>query len=169
VSRRDATAPLRALPELARLERREVASLLPHFDEVNVARGATLAHAGRPATAYFVVLAGSLEAHGPHGTWTIRAGQSVGWDAMWNRRPSATTVSTAEPSRLLVMGRAQFRAVRALRARIEQRTASTGGQPPRAAVIRSSERHSARAGMASGRTRRTRAAASSSERPRSSR
>ena len=120
MNRRNETALLRALPELAGLEEREVASLLPHFDEVRVAPGATLAHAGRPATAYLVVLAGSLEAKGAHGPGRIHAGQSVGWDAMWNRGCSATTVTTAEPSRLLVMGRAQFRAVRALRSRIEE-------------------------------------------------
>lgn len=167
---RDAAASLRALPELAGLGPREIRSLLPHFDEVQVGPGATVARAGRQATEYVVVLAGSLHSDGPLGRRTIHAGQSVGWDAMWRRARSDTTVTTAEPSRLLVMGRAQYRALRALRGRLEQAAgARVAGQPDSAAVIRSSERHRASAGLASGLTSRTRAAASSRERPPSSR
>lgn len=171
MSRRDAAASLRALPELAGLGQGEIMALLSQFDEVRAGPGATVARAGRPATAYVVVLAGSLDSHGPLGRERIRAGQSVGWDAMWRRGCSDATVTTAEASLLLVMGRGQFRALRALRGRLERAAGADlhGGQPPSAAVIRSSERHSARAGLASGLTSRTRAAASSRERPPSSR
>lgn len=170
MNRRHAAATLRGLPELAGLGWREVQSLLSHFDEVRVGPGAAVARAGRPATEYVVVLAGSLESDGPPGRRRIRAGQSVGWDAMWRRGCSDTTVTTAEPSRLLVMGRAEFRAVRALRGRLEPAAgAGVARQPASAAVIRSSDRHRASAGLASGLTSRTRAAASSRERPPSSR
>ena len=126
MNRHDGAASLRALPELAGLGPRDLVSLLPYFDEVRVGPGTTLALAGRPATEYVVVLAGSLETWGPHGGRTVRPGQSAGWDAMWNRIPSASTVTAVEPSRLLVMGRAQFRALRALRSRLED-----AGEAPR--------------------------------------
>ena len=133
MNRHAVAASLRGLPELAGLGPRDTASLLAYFDEVRVGPGTTLALAGRPATEYVVVLEGSLETWGPHGRRTVRAGQSSGWDAMWNRASSPSTVTAVEPSRLLVMGRAQFRAARALRGRLAEPGRARVAQAPSAA------------------------------------
>jgi CRP-like cAMP-binding protein len=82
---------------------------------VSVDAGTTIAVACRPAAEYVVVLEGRLESRDPSGDRQIEAGESIGWDAMWNRRCSSSTVTTTTRVRLLVMSRAQFRAVRALR------------------------------------------------------
>jgi CRP-like cAMP-binding protein len=115
----ETTEIVRNLPELAGLSDRQVRFLLPQFDEVSVDAGTTIAVAGRPAAEYVVVLEGRLESRGPSGERQIEAGESTGWDAMWSRGCNASTVTATSPARLLVMGRAQFRAVRALR--IERR------------------------------------------------
>jgi hypothetical protein len=97
------------------LSDRQVRSLLPQFDEVSVDAGTTIAVAGRPAAEYVVVLEGRLESQGPSSCRQIEAGESIGWDAMWSRGCAPSTVIATARARLLVMGRAQFRAVRALR------------------------------------------------------
>ena len=104
---------LRGLPELAGLTGRQIRSLLPHFDEVSVEAGTTIAVVGRPAAEYMVVVEGRLESCGSCGAPHIEAGESIGWDAMWSRGLSASTVTATARARLLVMGRAQFRAARA--------------------------------------------------------
>jgi CRP-like cAMP-binding protein len=112
--RRRRVACLQRLPELAGLDRRHVASLLSHFDEVHVEAGTTLAVAGRPAAGYALILEGCIELQGANGRWMLGAGESVGWDEMWTRRSCTSTVKAVVRTRLLVMGRGQFRAVRAL-------------------------------------------------------
>lgn len=95
---------LRALPELAPYSDREVRSLLPYLDETRVRAGTVLARAGEPCAQYVVLLEGRLEG----------ATASSGWQAMWDRACSSTSVVAGEDSRLLVMGRAGFRALAAL-------------------------------------------------------
>jgi hypothetical protein len=102
---------LRALPELAHLSGSELRGLLGHFDEINVPAGTVIARAGRFCRQYVVVLDGRLATMDDSGSPTARAEASCGWDAMCKRGVSPATVRTASDARLLVMGRAEFRAV----------------------------------------------------------
>lgn len=106
---------LRALRELEGLDERRLREVSRLFDEVTVGAGTVVDVAGRPASQYAVVLAGALESTGPCGRQEIPAGASAGWTAMWNRSLAPATVTAVVPTRLLVMGRAQFRAMRALK------------------------------------------------------
>jgi CRP-like cAMP-binding protein len=105
---------LTRVPELARLPKRRLRRLLSQFDEVTVEPGTPLAVVGRPVAQYAVVLRGALEERGPAGVRRILPGESTGWRSMWDRGPSPVSVAAADRTRLLVMGRAQFRALRAL-------------------------------------------------------
>lgn len=107
-------AALRKLPELAGVGPAALRSLLPYLDEVTIGAGELLARAGRPCTEYLVVVEGSLEARGSAGTRRLEPGQSSGWREMWERGMNRETLVVTSRARLLVMGRAQFRAVTAL-------------------------------------------------------
>jgi CRP-like cAMP-binding protein len=105
---------LRSLPELALFDSSAVRGLLSHVDEVEVGPGELLATGGRPCSEYLVVVEGSLEARSSAGLRRLGPGQSSGWRAMWERGVNPETLVTTSSARLLVMGRAQFRAVKAL-------------------------------------------------------
>ena len=102
---------LRALPELAHLSGSDLRGLLAHFDEVTIPGGTVVARAGQLCHQYVVVLDGLLETCTRAGLRTLPGGGSCGWDAMRERGMSPATVVAASEARLLVMGRAGFRAV----------------------------------------------------------
>jgi hypothetical protein len=102
---------LRDLPELAHLRGSDLRGLLVHFDEVRVPAGTVVARAGRFCHQYVVVLDGRLETTANPGSPAATACASCGWEAMCERGVSPATVLAASDARLLVMGRAQFRAV----------------------------------------------------------
>jgi CRP-like cAMP-binding protein len=102
---------LRALPELALLSGSDLRGLLSHFDEITVPAGTVISYAGGFCGQYVVVLDGRLETTNGHGSAAENAGASCGWEAMCERGISPATVVAASDARLLVMGRAQFRAV----------------------------------------------------------
>lgn len=102
---------LRALPELAHLGGSDLRALLRHFDEITVPAGTVVARAGRLCAQYVVVLDGRLVTKTDPGSPAAAIGASCGWDAMCERGISRATVLAASDARLLVMGRAQFRAV----------------------------------------------------------
>lgn len=106
---------LKSLPELGHLSGSDMRGLLAHFDEVDVPAGTVLARAGRLCTEYLVVLDGRLESRTDGGARAVLAGDSCGWEAMRERSVNPATVLAASDARLLVMGRAQFRAVTGLR------------------------------------------------------
>jgi CRP-like cAMP-binding protein len=109
---------LRSLAELAGHSDRELASLLPYFDEVSLPAGPTIAVEERPSNAYLIVLQGRLRARTASGDcWILEAGDSFGWEAMWERGDNPATVTVESPARVLVMGHAQFRAAKALAGR----------------------------------------------------
>lgn len=114
---------LRALPELAHLSGSDLRGLLCHFDEITVPAGTVVACGGRLCMQYVVVLDGRLEMGTAGGSPTMTGGASCGWDAMCERGVSPATVRAASDVRLLVMGRAQFRAV-PMRAREKGRNAA---------------------------------------------
>lgn len=114
---------LRVAAELAGHSDRELASLLPYFDEVLVPAGRRLALQGRLANAYLIVLQGRLQARSAGGAVRyLGAGDSFGWEAMWERGENPETVVVEADARLLLMGHAQFRAVKALADRPDQRS-----------------------------------------------
>ena len=106
---------LQGLPELANLSEGQIHGLLRYFDETTVEPGTVVAVEGRPLGQYVVVLEGSLQERDEAGCRTVEAGESSGWCAMSEHGPSPSTVIATSRTRLMVMGRAQFRAVRALK------------------------------------------------------
>jgi CRP-like cAMP-binding protein len=69
-----------------------------------------LARAGQPISQLLIVLEGRLRA----GPLTLGPGDSYGWRAMRERLCNEVTVVAEAQTRLLVMGHAQFRAVKSL-------------------------------------------------------
>ncbi len=108
---------LKSLPELGHLSGSDLRGLLAYFDEVDVPAGTVLARAGRRCTEYVVVIEGCLETRSSGRAQPVPAGDSSGWEAMCERGVNPATVLAASDARLLVMGRAQFRAVAGLRRR----------------------------------------------------
>jgi hypothetical protein len=110
----DRLATLRATPELAGWSDRSLHALLPQFDEVTLPAGRLIAVEGRPCTQFVVVLEGALSARTRSGSSRLlRGGAGLGWRAMWERGTNEATVVVESTARLLVMGHAQFRAVKA--------------------------------------------------------
>lgn len=101
--------------ELARCSNSQLRSLLQYVDEVAVPAGCRVAIEGQPCSQFLIVSEGRLRADSLRGgSRTLRAGDSWGWNAMWERSVNDATVVAESDARLLVMGRAQFRAARAV-------------------------------------------------------
>ena len=103
-------AALRAVRELAACSDGEISSLLRYTDEVSVSAGDVIAEREHLCAAFVVVLDGTLRA----GRDQLRPGDSLGWDAMWERTANQFTVVAESKARLLVMSHDQFRAVKAV-------------------------------------------------------
>jgi CRP-like cAMP-binding protein len=103
-------AALRAVGELAGCSDAEISSLLRYTDEVDVPAGTVVAERERLCSAFVVVLEGSLQS----ACVQLGPGNSVGWDAMWERAANSATVVAESDARLLVMSHDQFRAVKGL-------------------------------------------------------
>jgi CRP-like cAMP-binding protein len=110
----DRLATLRATPELAGWPERSLQAILWQFDEVTLPAGRLIAAEGRPCNEYVVVLEGRLAARSGSGDRRpLRAGDSFGWRAMWERGTNEACLTVESDARLLVMGHAQFRALKA--------------------------------------------------------
>jgi CRP-like cAMP-binding protein len=109
-SRRERYCALRAVRELESCSDQEVESLLAYTDEAHVFAGEQVALEGRLCTELVVVIDGTLRARSS----AIGPGGSFGWDAMWEHSTNRATVVAETDVRVLVMGRAQFRAVKAV-------------------------------------------------------
>jgi CRP-like cAMP-binding protein len=104
---------LRTTRELASYQDRQLRRLLPYFDEVVLPEGTLVAREGDHCAEFVVVMQGRLKATAPCAqSRTLIAGDSLGWDAMWERESNSATVVVDAEARLLVMSHAQFRAVK---------------------------------------------------------
>jgi CRP-like cAMP-binding protein len=104
---------LRATRDLGSYSEGDLERLLPYFDEVTLPAGCEVARKGDSCAEYVVVVRGRLQASG-EGSSALVAGDSVGWDAMWERTRNEATVVVAKDAQLLVMSHSQFRAVKAV-------------------------------------------------------
>jgi CRP-like cAMP-binding protein len=86
-------------------------------DEIAVKAGCRLAVEGRLCNQFLIVIEGRLRtASDRGGCQTLVAGDSWGWNAMWERLVNDATLVAESDARILVMGHAQFRAIKALTA-----------------------------------------------------
>lgn len=106
---------LRGTRELASYPPRDLEALLPFFDEVLMPVGSPVAVEGHRCTEFVVVMDGRLKLCSTGAERRVlRAGDSLGWYAMWERGWNEATVVVEEAARLLVMSHAQFRAVKSI-------------------------------------------------------
>ena len=106
---------LRAAAELGSYSDRDLQGLLPYFDEVTLPAGTVVAREGERCSEFVVVLNGRLHTMtGCIPARTLRAGDSLGWEAMWQRLPNDATAVVDTDAQLLVMSHAQFRAIKAI-------------------------------------------------------
>lgn len=106
---------LRSSGELARLSKSELHSLLSYVDEVVVQAGCRVALEGELCKQYVIVTEGRLRAVSGRGeSYTLGPTDSCGWAAMWERSVNEATVVAESTTRLLVVGHAQFRALKAV-------------------------------------------------------
>ena len=101
---------LRGIRPLSSCSDRELAFLARQADEVRVQPGDVVAKQGESCSAFVIVMEGIL--HSECGL--LGPGGSLGWEEMWERSPSPQTVVAESEARLLVMGHAQFRAVKSV-------------------------------------------------------
>jgi CRP-like cAMP-binding protein len=110
----DRLATLRAAHELAGWPGRSLQALSHQFDEVTLPAGRLIALEGAQCAEFVIVLEGGLRSRSLAGdSCLLRAGDSIGWRAMWERGPNEATVVVESEARVLVMGHAQFRAIKA--------------------------------------------------------
>jgi CRP-like cAMP-binding protein len=103
-------AALRAVAELTPRSDADIWSLLAYADEVRLLAGDRVAQEGRLCSELVVVIEGTLR----NRSHLVVPGETVGWDAMWERSVNPATVVAESDARLLVMSHDQFRAVKAL-------------------------------------------------------
>jgi CRP-like cAMP-binding protein len=84
-------------------------------DEVTVPAGTRIAVRGETSNQFVIVAEGRLRAGSPDYGWhTLLPGETAGWAAMWEMAANDETVIAETEARLLVMGHAQFRAIKAI-------------------------------------------------------
>jgi len=118
-------AVLRSTVKLAGCSTEELRFLLQYVDEVTVPAGTRIAVRGETCNQFVIVAEGRLREGSPDDGWySLLPGGSAGWAAMWDMTANEATVVAETEARLLVMGHAQFRAVKA----VARRPASISGQ-----------------------------------------
>ena len=106
-------ATLRSTRELAGWPEKSLQALSKQFDEVTLPAGRLITLEGAQCSEFVIVLEGGLRSRSLSGdSCLLRAGDSVGWRAMWERGPNEATVVVESEARVLVMGHAQFRAIK---------------------------------------------------------
>ena len=77
--------------------------------------GTRIAVRGETCNQYVIVAEGRLRAGSPDDGWrSLGPGETTGWTAMWGMTANEATVVAETEARLLVMGHAQFRAIKAI-------------------------------------------------------
>ena len=133
---------LRSTVRLAGCSMAELRSLLQYVDEITVPAGTRIAVRGETCSQFVIVAEGRLRAGSPDDGWySLLPGGSAGWAAMWEMAANEATVIAETEARLLVMGHAQFRAVKA----IAERPAPVPAKRILRAPIHNSTRESANA------------------------
>lgn len=106
---------LRSVPELAGCTDSQLRTLLQYVDEVSVRPGFRVATEGQSCSQLMIVVTGRLRVELKEGGCGVLVrGDTFGWTAMWERGPNGATVVAETDARLLVLSRAQFRAVQAV-------------------------------------------------------
>ena len=114
MSNRERLNVLRATKELAGCNDAQLRGLLPFLDEACVPPGTVLAEAGHLCHQFVVVVSGVLETCRDGRSGWLRAGDTLGWNAMRERGSHEATVRSVSAAHVLVMSHAQFRAAVAL-------------------------------------------------------
>jgi CRP/FNR family transcriptional regulator, cyclic AMP receptor protein len=100
------------VPLFAGLSDRELRSLAKRAEQVSVAKGTTLVTEGRIGVEFFVILAGAAKVTRRGRTLRkLRTGDSFGELALIAGTPRRATVTTTEPSEVMVLVRRDFLAL----------------------------------------------------------
>jgi len=103
---------IRQVPLFAQLSRAEVREVAQIADEVDVKAGKQLTREGERGSEFFVLLDGAAEVRkGGDQVNLLGAGDFFGEIALVSRSPRTATVTTIEPSDLLVITGTSFRAL----------------------------------------------------------
>jgi len=124
---RNAKADLiRQVPLFAQLGRAEVGEIAQIADEVDVKAGKELTREGERGSEFFVLLDGAAEVRrGGDRVNQLGPGDFFGEIALVSRSPRTATVTTTEPSNLLVITATGFRALLDRSPRIQLRVLET--------------------------------------------
>lgn len=103
---------IRKVPLFAHCSRKEVAEVAKIADEIDVKAGKVLTREGDQGREFFVLLKGSADVmRGDRKVNTLGPGDFFGEIALVSRSPRTATVTTTEPSDLLVITATSFRAL----------------------------------------------------------
>ena len=114
------------LPLFAHMGRRDLEALAARCEEVDVPAGKVLAEQGHNGTEFFVLADGavSVERDGVH-VRDLGPGESFGELALLANIARTATVTTTQPSRLIVLGAREFATLRMDHPEIENRLLRT--------------------------------------------
>jgi len=99
-----------AVPLFARCSKRELGEIASLADELSLPAGRKLTDEGGSGHEFVVIVAGAAEVkRGGRVLGRLGAGDFLGEIALVTGRPRTATVTTTEPSRLLVVGARDFR------------------------------------------------------------
>jgi CRP-like cAMP-binding protein len=103
---------IRRVPLFARCNRKELAEIASHADEIDLPQGKTLIRQGERGREFFVLLDGEAEVErdGEH-VQTLGAGDFFGEIALVSKVPRTATVTATTPVRALVITDRDFRAL----------------------------------------------------------
>jgi CRP-like cAMP-binding protein len=97
-------------PLFSHCSKQEMKILASEMDQVDVASGHVLIREGRQSDSFYVIASGSAEVTVEGKTRAkLGPGDFFGEISMIERRPASATVTATTDTRLLVMGRQQFR------------------------------------------------------------
>ncbi len=103
---------IRQVPLFSQLSRREVEEVTKIADEIDVKAGKVLTREGERGNEFFVLLDGAARVErGDKKVNTLGRGDFFGEIALVSRSPRTATVTTTEPSDLLVITGTSFRAL----------------------------------------------------------